>query len=643
MSQNEIQNLQNELKIILDRQVLPEKALVTAGMPYANAPLHIGHFAGTYVPADTYARFMRMLIGDENVLFVCGSDDHGSNSEVAAKKQGIPTSEFVGKINDSQKRTLDNYAISMNVFSGTSKPENMKFHQEIVADTLRKLYANKMLEKKTSEQWFDPELSMFLPDRFVFGECPKCGDQKAYSEECDACGATYPASELQSPKSTVSDSTPVLKETDHLYLDMWKVANELKNWLQTKERSWRKNVYLETYNTVIPSLLFSNKSEETFKSLRESLPKHKSRYAPGKMIEAQFENLTDLETAKKLFDQYKIETTINNGWANRSITRDVSWGVPVPTDLTSGMGGKTFYVWPESLVAPLSFTKVALEKQGKNPEEYKQYWHNPKAKVAQFIGQDNIYFYVLMQGAMWFGSQKEIHRMPIAGELQLTDVFANYHLHVDGEKMSKSRGNFIMADQYLDEWNYHPDQVRYFLSLLSLPEKNSNFDFETFKQRNEFLAGPMNAAIEKTVSACHKKFNGQIPRGNLIGKTEKETKKIFQTYLKMMEKGDFPQILFMIENYTRIINGLFAQHKPHDDRHDEQERKDALFSSFFILKNVMIMLHPFVPMTMEKLRKTLNLPEEIYKISEFGKPLPENHSINEQTDYFPTTENIVSR
>jgi methionyl-tRNA synthetase len=639
MSNEALENLQTELKTILGRQKMPEKAVVTAGMPYANAPLHIGHFAGTYVPADTYARFMRMLIGDENVLFVCGSDDHGSNSEVAAKKQGISTSEFVAKINDSQKRTLDNYSISMNLFSATSKPENMKYHKEVVSDILRKLHKNKMLSKKTSEQWYDPELSMFLPDRFVYGQCPKCEDQKAYSEECDACGATYLASQLQNPKSTVSDSTPVLKDTDHFYLDMWKVADQLKPWIESKKKSWRKNVFLETYNTVIPSLMFSNKFEDTFKSLKTELPSHKSRYAPGKMIEVQFDNLSGLETAQELFSQNGIKSETNNAWANRSITRDVSWGVPVPTDIESGMDEKTFYVWPESLVAPISFTKLALEKQGKDPNEFKKYWHNPNAKIAQFIGQDNIYFYVLMQGAMWFGSQEEINRMPIEGELQLSDVFANYHLHIDGEKMSKSRGNFILADQYLDEWDYESDQVRYFLSLLSLPEKNSNFDFETFKQRNEFLAGPMNAAIEKTVSACHKKFDGIIPSGNLIGKTEKETKKIFQTYLKMMEKGDFPKILFMIENYTRIINGLFAQFKPHDDRHDEQERKDALFSSFFILKNVMIMLHPFVPSTMEKLRSTLNLNDDVYQISEFGKPINDGHKINPQTSYFPSEQN----
>ena len=359
-------SFQDELKLILSRMELPEKALVTAGMPYANAPLHIGHFAGTYVPADIYARFMRMLIGSENVLFVCGSDDHGSNSEVAAKKKGVSTGDFVKEINDSQKRTLNNYNISMNLFTGTSKPENMEFHQEVVGDILTSLHENKMLQKKTSKQWFDPELSMFLPDRFVFGECPKCGDKKAYSEECDACGATYEASELLNPKSTVSDSSPIMKDTDHWHLDMWQVVDSLKPWIESKKKSWRKNVFLETLNTVIPSFMFSNKFEDVFKSSKEELPKHKSRYAPGKMIEVQFENLTDLDAGKKLLESKEIEITLNKAWADRSITRDVNWGVPVPKNIDPSMEGKTFYVWP-SLLSHLFLLQSLLKKSGKRP------------------------------------------------------------------------------------------------------------------------------------------------------------------------------------------------------------------------------------------------------------------------------------
>ena len=242
-----------------------------------------------------------------------------------------------------------------------------------------------------------------------------------------------------------------------------------------------------------------------------------------------------------------------------------------------------------------------------------------------------------MQGALWIGTQEETNRLPIKGELQLTDIFSCHLLQVDGQKMSKSTGNFYSGDQLLDEYGHSADQIRYFLALLSLPEKPSNFDFEALKKRNDFLAGPLNAAFEKPISACHSKFGSIIPSGKLIGKTEKETLKIVQMYARSMPKAEYSTLLFAIENYARIINGLFTMYKPHDDRFPEEERADALYSCFYILKNLMIMLHPFVPSTMDKLRQTLNLDEDIFRIDQLGVPMPENHQINEQLEYFPPT------
>tara|TARA_Y100001954_G_C15827537_1_gene613047 strand:+ start:1248 stop:3179 length:1932 start_codon:yes stop_codon:yes gene_type:complete len=635
MIDEELKGLQDDLAKVLHRVKKPKKAVVTAGMPYANGPLHIGHLAGAHVPADIYSRWLKMLIGPENVLFVCGTDDHGSNSEVAAKTKNISTKEFIDEIHSKQQKTLKDYSIELDVYTGTSREETFEHHKNYCQDFLRKLHDNKFLTKKTSEQWYDPKIEMFLPDRFVYGECPKCDHKKAYSEECDSCGANYKASELKNPKSTVSDGKPVLKDTDHWWLDMWQVTDELKEWIEGKKKTWRKSVYLETINTVYPSLVFSNKDEETFKGLKVELPKHKSRYAPGKKIVVQFDNLVDLEKGKQTLTNNDIETELMDGWAHRSITRDVSWGIPVPKDRDEGMENKSLYVWPESLIAPISFTQTALKKKGLDPELYKEFWTDPESNVYQFLGQDNVYFYVLMQGAMWLGTQEAKNRMPKKGELQLTDIFSNYHLHMDGQKMSKSTGNFYTGDQFLEEMGYDSDQVRYFLSLLSLPEKNSNFDFETFQKRNEFLAGPLNAAFEKPISAVHSKFDGKVPTGKLIGKTKKETYKIVQNYIRMMEKADYPKILFMIENYARIINSLFTQFKPHDDRFDMEQRKDALFSSFFILKNIMIMLSPFAPKTMDKLRKSLNLGASVISIEELGKPMPKGHLIGEKADYFP--------
>jgi methionyl-tRNA synthetase len=329
-----------------------------------------------------------------------------------------------------------------------------------------------------------------------------------------------------------------------------------------------------------------------------------------------------------------------DGWAHRSITRDVSWGIQLPKDLDPEMEGKTLYVWPDSLIAPISFSKVALKNQGRDINEYERFWKDPEAKIFQFLGQDNVYFYVLMQGAMWFGSQKNPHSEPQKGDYQLNDVYSVFHLMVNGEKMSKSRGNFFSGDQLIEEMGFDPDQVRYFLSTLGLPEKQSNFDFETFKERNKFLAGPMNAAIEKPISATHSRFDGKVPEGKILEKAEKETMKIVQLYLKNMEKAEYLTLLGQIENYARLINSFFVQYKPHDDRAPLEGRQDGLYTSFYVLKNLMIMLYPFAPQTMDRVRQSLNLPESVFSLDELGKPMAPGHVIGQKAQYFPPVDGV---
>jgi len=629
-----------DIKAVLQNLKRPKKAVVTAGMPYANGPLHLGHLAGAHVPADVLARYLRMLIGNENVLFVCGTDDHGSTSEVAAIKNGKTVRDFIDQIHSKQKITLDQYGVSLNVYSGTSQPDCFPMHSELSQDIIRKLYKNGMLEKKVSKQWYDSKINRFLQDRNVTGKCPntKCTNENAYSDDCEVCGTQYDPSELINPRSALSDSTPILKDTVHWWLDLWKVSDQLLEWIQTKQGKWRTPVYNEVHGTVLPAFQFDNTHEPVFKEMRESLPKHKSRYAPGKKVVVQCDKKADMNQALKMLEEKGIPCTLLDGWAHRSITRDVTWGIPLPSDLDPEMKGKTLYVWPDSLIAPISFSKVALKNQGRDVFEYEKFWKDPESKVYQFLGQDNVYFYVLMQGAMWLGSQNDPSHLPQKGELQMTDIFGCFHLMVDGEKMSKSRGNFFTGDQLINEKGYDPDQVRYFLALLSLPEKSSNFDFNTFNERNKFLAGPLNASFEKPIAAVHSKFNGQVPNGKLLEKAEKETMQIVQRYLKSMEKAEYSTLLFAVENYARLINSFFVQYKPHDDRQPVDSRADALYSCFYVLKNLMIMLYPFAPMTMEKLRVSLNLPENVFSIDELGIPIPAGHLIGQKQQFFPAVE-----
>jgi len=626
-----------DIPSILRHVQRPERAVVTAGMPYANGPLHIGHLAGAHVPADIYARWLSLLIGRENVLFVNGTDDHGSTSEVSALQAGVPIRQFIDSIHEKQQKTLKRYSIGVDVYTGTSRPECFPIHKELAQEFIRKLYKNGMLEKRKSQQWYDTKLNRFLPDRYVKGRCPNpgCDNESAYSDECDKCGLQYEPRQLVKPRSAISDAIPVMRDTVHWWLDMWKVSEVLRTWIQSKENQWRKPVIAEVLGTVMPSIRFDAVNESAYKEFKVSLPKHKPRYAPGKKIALQFESKADLATGQAELEKHGIVSELVNGWAHRSITRDVSWGIPLPTDLDPEMEGKTLYVWPDSLIAPISFSKVALAATGRDSARYSEFWKNPKARIYQFLGQDNVFFYVLMQGAMWLGTQEDPMHLPGPGEFQLTDVFGCFHLQVNGEKMSKSRGNFYTAEQLLDEKGYSPDQIRYFLATLTLPEKASNFDFAGLEERNKFLAGPLNAAFEKPISAVHSKFGGRVPEGILNEKVAAETLQVVRRYVKAMERGDYSNLLGAIENYARQINSLFTQYKPHDDRFPEEQRRNALYSCFYVLKNIMIMLYPFAPETMNRLRESLRLDPSVFRLDELGTAIPAGHEIGPKQQYFP--------
>jgi methionyl-tRNA synthetase len=622
---------------VLERLERPKRAVVTAGMPYVNGPLHLGHLAGAQLPADIMARFLGLMIGRDKVLFVCGSDEHGSTSEVSALQAGVPIRDFVNAGHARHKATLERFMIGLDVFTGTSQPECFPIHRRECDDFIRKLHANGLLEKRTSRQWYDPKMQRFLPDRFVRGTCPnpRCRNPDAYSDECERCGHQYDPSEIENPRSNISDAEPVLRETVHWWLDMWTLAEPLRLWLETKEKTWRKSVLAEVFDRVRPALRFEKSFEERYAEIDANLPKHKKKYTPNKQIVLQFGSRAELNGARAVLTGAGIENHLLDEWAHRSISRDIAWGIPLP-DIDPELAGKTLYVWPDSLIAPISFTQVALIAQGKDPAlAHSEYWRSPDTKIAQFLGQDNVYFYTLMQGAMWLGTQKDPQAQPAPGDLQLTDIYACFHLLVGGEKMSKSTGNFYTGDQLLDEKGYSPDQIRYYLALLGLGEKSSDFDFQKLDERNKFLAGPMNAAFERPISAAHSKFGGKVPEGVLQEKAVSQTVRLVQHYLRAMDRADYPNLLFEIENYARIVNSLFSQFKPHDDRHPLESRSNALYTCFYVLKNLMIMLYPFVPATMDRLREALRLPPEVFRLDELGTPIPAGHELGQNQKYFP--------
>jgi methionyl-tRNA synthetase len=279
-----------------------KRTLITSALPYANGPVHIGHLAGVYVPADIYARYLRMK--GEDVAFIGGSDEHGVPITLKAKKEGITPQDVVDKYHGIIKDAFSRFGISFDVYSRTSA----QVHHDTASEFFKKLYDEGKFIEKTSEQYYDEEAKQFLADRYITGTCPKCSNERAYGDQCEACGSTLNATDLINPKSTLSGNPPVMKETKHWYLPLDQYEPWLKEWILEGHKEWKSNVYGQ------------------------------------------------------------CKSWIDGGLHPRAVTRDLDWGVPVPVD---GADGKVLYVWFDAPIGYISATKEWTpnwEKWWKDPE-----------------------------------------------------------------------------------------------------------------------------------------------------------------------------------------------------------------------------------------------------------------------------------
>ena len=308
------------------------KYTVTAALPYANGPLHLGHVAGVYLPADIFVRFLRM--NNHDVAFICGSDEHGAAITLRAKKEGISPQEIVDKYNEQIGKSFRDFDISFDIFHRTSSP----IHHETAQDFFKVLHAKGKLTEETSEQYYDEEYSQFLADRYITGECPKCQNPSAYGDQCEKCGSDLSPTELINPTSTLSGKTPILRETSHWYLPM----NRHEDWL----REWIKEGKLE--------------------GVQQHDPKLWRNQVNGQCM-----------------------SWIDGGLHSRAMTRDLDWGVKVPLPNSEG---KVLYVWLDAPIGYISATKQwALD----NNKDWKDYWTGDR-KLIHFIGKDNIVFHAII-------------------------------------------------------------------------------------------------------------------------------------------------------------------------------------------------------------------------------------------------------
>ena len=315
-----------------------KKYTITAALPYANGPLHLGHLAGAYLPADIYARFLRLQ--NKDVVFVSGSDEHGAAITIRAKKENRSPKDIIDTYHQLNKETFEKLGISFDIYHRTSDPLHHQTAQDFFLKLLEK---GDEFEEKISEQYYDEAYNQFLADRYIVGTCPKCGHDEAYGDQCEKCGSALSPTELINPRSTMSGKTPILKPTKHWYFLLEKHGEELKNWIET-----------------------------------------------GK-IDHQFHHDPD-NWRKHVIGQ--CQSWIEGGLQPRAITRDLDWGVKVPLQ---GAEGKVLYVWFDAPIGYISATKQWASDQNKNWEDY---WKGDDVELVHFIGKDNIVFHCIVFPSM---------------------------------------------------------------------------------------------------------------------------------------------------------------------------------------------------------------------------------------------------
>ena len=519
------------------------KILVTSALPYANGEIHLGHLL-EYIQTDIWVRFQK-AIGNE-CHYVCADDAHGTPIMLKADELGITAEELIASVSERHQKDFKDFYIGFSQYHSTHSKENKEISEYIY----NQLNTKGFISKKTISQAFDPVKKMFLPDRFIKGECPKCGVDDQYGDNCESCGATYSPTELKNPRSAVSGVEPITKDSEHYFFDLPKFEKDLKSWTSA-----------------------------------------------GHLQE---------ETSNKLLEWF------NQGLQQWDISRDEPYfGFKIP-----GTENKYFYVWLDAPIGYLGSFKKYCNESGVNFDEYLNI--DSETEMYHFIGKDIIYFHALFFPAMLMGSG---FRTPSA-------VYAHGFLTVNGQKMSKSRGTFIQARNYLNYLN--PEYLRYYYAYkLTSRIDDIDLSLEDFKYRvNSDLVGKVVNIASRSAGFIVKKFNKKLSA--YVSETElyDEFVNAGSTISKYYENREFGQAMREVMKLADKANQYIDEKKPWQmvkEEGKENEVHDVASMSLNFFRVLMTYLSPVLPDMAEKSRDFLNLKDLSWNLIE--TPLTK-HEIN---------------
>lgn len=619
----------------MERPKFPKRAVITGGMPYGNKTLHFGHVGGVFVQADVWARFLRDRIGAENVIFVSGTDCYGSPI-VEGYRKTCESGEFNGSLEDfvrknheSQKQTLNDYDISLSLFAASGLDAAKKFHEEESREVLETLYENGFLTKMTTSQFYDAKAGQFLNGRQVIGRCPveNCNSDKGYADEC-SLGHQYMPEELIDPKSTLSGETPEMRDVVNWYIDLTKFAPQMNEYVEniSKDESVRPLVANTIKEFLNPPIIYvKNEFEEDYEKIKSQMPAHELHKGANKTSFAlEFKNLDERDAARKALGDNNIRFRAGKTLVPFRLTGNIEWGVPAPA--IDGEENLTVWVWPESLWAPISFCKAYLNSIGKDENEWKKYWCSSDAKVYQFIGQDNIYFYGIAEMAMFMALEGKdaLNASPEDGKLTLPTLVANHHILFLNKKASSSGAvKPPMADELLNY--YTAEQLRAHFLSLGLGLKSVSFqpkplnptaaegDADPVTKEGNLLSNVFNRVARSCFYSAQKYCDGKLPRGTVSEDILKESKETILKYERAMYKFEFHTVMNILDKYIRDANKYFAKNSSAADKEDNNElRMQTLVDSFHMVRVATLLVHPIAPRGTELLLEYLGFGNDFW-------------------------------
>jgi len=601
------------------RPVFPKRAVITAGMPYGNKELHFGHIGGVFVHADFFARFLRDRIGRDNVIFVSGTDCYGSPISENYRKL-CEDGEFSGSITDfitqnhnKQKKALDDYLIDIDLFAASGLGRATEIHKELSVKVINALYKSGKLNKITTSQFYDPDFDVLLNGRQVTGQCPieGCSSERGYADEC-ALGHQYMPCDLLNPKSTLSGKKPEMKEVVNWYFALEDFKDELQNWVDDiKDKENTRPLLTQTLQEFLrePVIYIKKDQLELFDAL--SIDKSGFDYdltVPENKPSAimTFKNLEERETVAQTLAQHGIRFRTGKTLVPFRITGNTEWGVEAP--VIDGLESQTFWVWPESLWAPIAFTKTYLEQAKGSSDTWGDWWCSDDACAYQFIGQDNIYFYGLAEPALF---------KAVDMKLNMPDLVANNHiLFLDKKASSSGKVKPPMAAELLDY--YTPEQLRAHFLGLGLGIKSVSFqpkplnpkanerDSDPALKEGNLLTNVFNRVARSCFYTVQQYYDGQIPLGEVSKEVLKEAEETVLEYERYAYKYEFYAVMNLLDVYIRNINKQWSKNMK-DAENDTALRTQALIDSFHMMKIAAVLVHPIAPKGTEMLCEYLNI------------------------------------